>query len=158
MFDLNETIPQKVFVAAKKRIEEQLLWFLEHLKDLDSISSLKVKLSADGTNVGGNFKIVNFTFTILNEGDRAKASSGNYTLGLSKLPYIRLEEPFKYLLEQIKDFTQLEFKNRKFDVKFYFCSDWKLTATALGLNAATSGPRLERTDSRTTNEYNWKKN
>lgn len=95
MFDLNETIPQNVFVAAKKRIEEQLLWFLEDLEDLDSISSQKVKLSADSTNVGGNFKIVNFTFTILNEGDRAKAASGNYTLGSSKLTLQRARRTFQ---------------------------------------------------------------
>ncbi|RNA33906.1 hypothetical protein BpHYR1_024178 [Brachionus plicatilis] len=121
-FNLRLPTLYRVFVAAKKRNEEQLLWFLEHLKDLDSISSLKVKLSADGTNA-----------------IELKHRVAITPLAYRYSHYNRLKEPFKYLLEQIKDFSQLEFKNRKFDVKFYFCSDWKLTATALGLNAAKSG-------------------
>ncbi|RMZ97560.1 hypothetical protein BpHYR1_039871 [Brachionus plicatilis] len=48
-------------------------------------TSFKVKLSADGTNVGRNIKLINFTFTVLNECDKAKTSKGNYTIGMAQL-------------------------------------------------------------------------
>lgn len=38
---------------------------------------VRVKLSGDGTGIGKRLHVVNFTFTLLNEGDAAYSSEGN---------------------------------------------------------------------------------
>jgi hypothetical protein len=45
-------------------------------------SFIKIKFSADGKFVSRKVKLINITFTIINEGDKAKTASGNYTLGI----------------------------------------------------------------------------
>jgi hypothetical protein len=48
-------------------------------------SIIKIKFSADGKFVSRKVKLINITFTIINEGDKAKTASGNYTFGIFKL-------------------------------------------------------------------------
>lgn len=101
---------------------------------------MNVKIAADGTNIGRDLSIINFTFTVLNESKKAKTAVGNYTLGISKLneDYDGLEEPIKYIINNIKDLKKFEFKGNNYEVKFFFCSDWKFTSIVLCLYAATS--------------------
>jgi hypothetical protein len=41
-----------------------------------------IKLSADGTNITkSSLKLLNFTFTLINDEKNAKAAAGNYILG-----------------------------------------------------------------------------
>ena len=51
--------------------------------------TLRVKLSGDGTNVGKRLHLINFTFTLLDEGSSAQSSQGNHILAV-------LKEPEKY--------------------------------------------------------------
>ena len=56
---------------------------INNLNDKDIFNDYKIhiKICADGTNIGRNLKLLNLTFTILNEGDAAKQATGNYTIG-----------------------------------------------------------------------------
>ena len=47
-------------------------------------TKIKVKISGDGTNIGKRLKIVNVTYTILNERDIAITEKGNYILAIIK--------------------------------------------------------------------------
>ena len=47
---------------------------------------VSVKLSGDGTRIGKRLHIVNFTFTLLNEGDAAYSSEENHPLAIFKDP------------------------------------------------------------------------
>jgi hypothetical protein len=54
------------------------------LKDgtnLISKKKIQLKLGGDGTNLGRVKKLLNFNFTVLNEGNRCKTAAGNYSIG-----------------------------------------------------------------------------
>ena len=51
---------------------------------LDKVTTTKVKLSGDGTNIGKRLKLENVTYTILNEKDAAVNEKGNYVLAIIK--------------------------------------------------------------------------
>ncbi|CAF1112170.1 unnamed protein product [Brachionus calyciflorus] len=128
------------FIDCKFRIKCQLESFLKS-QDLDTFRGpLRVKISLDGTNVGRNLKLINFTFTILNESDKAKTASGNYTLGIANLneDYDELKEPMLYLSSEIESLKELTFSYKVFQIEYFFCSDWKTSAVVLGLYAASS--------------------
>lgn len=108
-FSLVYSVSNSVFIEPRQRIINRLLSFLKD--NLLEERILKVKISADGTNISRSLSIINFTFTILNESKKAKKASGNYTLGITKLneDYIGLEEPIKYLINSISGLNQIEF-------------------------------------------------
>lgn len=63
--------------------------------DLKENTIIKVKLSGDGTQIAKRLKIVNFTYTMLNEKDLAMGEKGNYILAKIKtteLSYENLQE------------------------------------------------------------------
>ncbi|CAF1136527.1 unnamed protein product [Brachionus calyciflorus] len=67
-FDLNVNVRNSRFVNIKSRIAGQLNAFLSNLEEeFDDNIPLRIKLSADGTNIGRNLKLINYTFTLLNE-------------------------------------------------------------------------------------------
>ena len=84
-FCLIDTIPNSSFVNIKTRIGSKLKAFLNGLESADYYDTpLRDKLSAVYTNIGRNLKLINFTFTILDESAKAKTSSSNYALGIAK--------------------------------------------------------------------------
>ena len=61
-------------------------------------TKIKVKISGDGTNIGKRLKIVNVTYTILNERDIAITERGNYILAI-----IKTTESYDNLKASIED-------------------------------------------------------
>ena len=47
-------------------------------------TTIKIKLTGDGTRIARGFNIVNFAFTILDEQNKAHSVSGNYTIAILK--------------------------------------------------------------------------
>ncbi len=104
-------------------------------------NTIHVKLSADGTNIGRNLKLLNFTFTILNEGAKAKRATGNYTLGIYEIEneqHGSLSECFKELIDEFERLTEIEVCGRKLKLVYYYGADWKMLAIILGLQGANS--------------------
>ncbi len=102
---------------------------------------IHVKLSADGTNIGRSLKLLNFTFTILNEGDKARKAQGNYTIGIYEIEnenHESLKESFAEIIKEMEDLNELEVKTRKVKIVFYYGADWKNLALILGLQGANS--------------------
>ncbi len=62
---------------------------------------VNVKLSGDGTNIGKRLHVINFIFTLLEEGPLAYSSEGNHTLTIIKdeVKY----EPLRDALEDIRN-------------------------------------------------------
>ena len=48
-------------------------------------SPIKVKLTGDGTQIARGFSVVNFAFTILEEGQNACSAKGNHTIAILKV-------------------------------------------------------------------------
>ncbi len=63
-------------------------------------STIKVKLTGDGTRIARGLSVVNIAFTILEEGQQA--CSGNHTLKVSE-NYDDLADALEDILEEAKD-------------------------------------------------------
>ncbi|RNA25355.1 hypothetical protein BpHYR1_016151 [Brachionus plicatilis] len=105
-FSLVYSVSKSVFIEPKQRIKDQL-FKNENCED----RLLNVKIAADGTNIDRDL--------ILNESKKAKTAVGNYTLGISKLneDYDGLEEPIKYIINNIKDLKKFEFKGNNYEIQ-----------------------------------------
>lgn len=102
---------------------------------------VKIKLSADGTNIARNVKYINFGFSIINEGKKAAGINGQYTLGIFKVDnedYESTKNWMSAIWNLLKNFNFLNFQERRYTIKYYFCADWKMAANVLGLYAASS--------------------
>ena len=62
-----------------------------------STKELNVKLAGDGTNIGKRLHVINFTFTLLDEGSLAHSCDGNHTLAIFKEP-----EKYEYLRDALR--------------------------------------------------------
>lgn len=101
-----------------------------------------VKLSGDSCNIGIARKPMNFTFTVTNEGAKAKTASGNYTLGIFDVEsenYSELKNCLTNLLEDINNIQSIKITNEEteakktYKLKYSFVSDMKFAGLMLGL-------------------------
>lgn len=72
--------------SLEDRLQDRLTHLISNTPDYADFKLKKivrVKLSRDGTFVEKLLHVVNFTFTILDEGRRAHSSDGNYCLAIS---------------------------------------------------------------------------
>lgn len=93
---------QKV-VDENKRLTQNLDKAKTKVQKLHQVQNfskkVRVKLSGDGTNIGKRLHVINFTFTLLDEGSVAYGYEGNHTLAVLKEP-----ENYKSLAKDSKIF------------------------------------------------------
>ena len=102
--------------------------------------TLRVKLSGDGTNIGKHLHVINFTFTLLEEGTLAHSPEGNHPLAV-----IRESENYENLLSALEDIRQevetlhtIEVDGDIYNITYYLGGDWKFLAICTGIDCATS--------------------
>ena len=107
------------------------------LEQSASISTLKVKLSADGTRVGRNINLVNFTAQLIAQGVQQSVNNVK-TLGLSESneEYENIKQSIGFISSAINDLPTIQFSNKDIPIRFIFVADWKLVAIVTGLYAA----------------------
>ena len=67
--------------SLESRLKERVSHLLQEGK-IKSGDTLQVKLSGDGTKVCRKLNVINFTFTLLNEGEIAMSPKGNHTIAI----------------------------------------------------------------------------
>lgn len=85
--------------------------------------------------------MLNFTFTIINEGPKAKTATGNYTLGIYEIENENHESVsacFKELIDEIRELNQITVYNKTLKVVYYLSGDWKMLAHSIGIQSANS--------------------
>ena len=65
-----------------------------------------MRLSSDGTKIGKNLHVINFTFTLPDE-DQSLSAAGNHTIAIMKIPE-KYEELFLGLSDIIHEVEQLD--------------------------------------------------
>ena len=102
--------------------------------------TLRVKLSGDGTNVGKRLHLINFTFTLLDEGSSAHSSQGNHILAVLKEPekYDTIKNGLADIRKEVEDLKTVEHNNMQFTVTYYLGGDLKFLAIVTGIDSATS--------------------
>ena len=113
-------------------------------------------MSGDGTSSGKRLKVVNFTYTILNEKENAMSEKGNYVLAIikTKETYDNLKESLSDIKTEMAQLNEVEVDNVKYKIEYFIGGDWKFLACICGLGAANQDytciwckcPREERYD------------
>ena len=95
---------------------------------------VRIKLSGDGTYIGKRLHVVNFTFTILDEGRRAFSVEGNYCLAIiqAEESYEGMKTALADICEEVERLHSIEVDKQKFDIVFYLGGDWKFLAMVTG--------------------------
>lgn len=138
-----------VFMSAEHKLRFRLEQFFKRkykfgINDPDTKFKdpiIHVKLGADGTNIGRNLKLLNFTFTLINEGAKSKGASGNYTLGIFEIEsenYASVTECFKELIEEIANLNTIIVDDKELKIVYYYAGDWKMLANSLGIQGANA--------------------
>ena len=109
--------------------------------DLKNSEELKFKFSADGKIVSRKVKLINLTFTIINEKGKAKTAKGNYTIGIFRMNdenYDEILACFENVSDQIDSLEEVIYENKRYKITKYFGGDLKILAIMCGINAANS--------------------
>ena len=119
--------------------------------------SVRVKLTGDGTNIGKHLHVVNFAFTILDEGDLAYSAAGNHCIAIFKESesYDSLKLCLQDIIRDVEKLTKIIVGDIEFELVYYLGGDWKFLAMITGIDSATSTysciwckcPAIERHDS-----------
>ena len=98
------------------------------------MGTVRVKLSGDGTNIGKRLHVVNFGFTLLDEGCKAWSCEGNHCLAIIKQPekYEAMKNALGDVIDQVERLKFVTVNEQKYNVKFYLGGDWKFLAMATG--------------------------
>ena len=127
------------FIDPKQEIENKTKEFIKSSNCQDKI--IKIKISADGTILSRNIKIINLVFSIINEKKKAATATGTYLLGI--FPYkkesnFEINQWLPTIWDQLKDLKNVKVEELFYDIKFYFSADYKMMLNILGMKSANS--------------------
>lgn len=101
--------------------------------------------------------VVNFAFTLLEEGDKAYGASGNHCIAIFKESesYSSMKLCLQDIAKDVKELESITIGSHRFDIEYFLGGDWKFLAMVTGIDSATSThaciwykcPALERYDS-----------
>ena len=102
-------------------------------------TTIKVKLTGDGTRIARGYSIVNFAFTILEDG-RAQSALGNHVIAILKIEenYEKLLAGLQDICEEAKDIEVISIKEKVYTVIWFLGGDWKFLSTVCGLDSANA--------------------
>ena len=101
---------------------------------------MRVKLTGDGTKIGKHLHVVNFGFTLLDEGDKAYSPAGNHCLAIFKEPesYQSLKNCLEDIISEVNALSTIKVNGVTFEIVYYLGGDWKFLAIATGIDSASS--------------------
>lgn len=99
---------------------------------------IRVKISGDGTCIGKRLKLVNITFTVLNEKEAAMSEKDNYVLAILKTTesYDNLKESLSDLTAEMTKLSKVKVGGKHYNIEYFLGGDWKFLACVCGLGAA----------------------
>ena len=133
--------------GVQQSLEDRLRLHITHLhkvapKDAQfrTQKKIRVKLSGDGTNIGKHLRVINFTFTLLDEGSKAHSSDGNHVLAIlrEEESYGSLQRGLEDIRNEVERLTSIEVDGITYDLEYYLGGDWKFLAIVMGIDSARS--------------------
>lgn len=95
---------------------------------------IRVKLSGDGTKIGNRLHVINFTYVLLDEGDKAYSYEGNHSLAIFREPenYEALQRALEDVICEVDHLTSIEVDGTKYSIEYFLGGDWKFLAIVTG--------------------------
>ena len=125
--------------SLKSRLIVRIMVLLKENK-IKSGETVQVKLTGDGTKICRKLNLINFCFTLLNEGDIAKSPRGNHTIAIinSTEKYEDLKIALSDIRSEVQSLTSIKCDGMDFPIEYFLCSDLKFLAVICGIDSATS--------------------
>ena len=103
-------------------------------------TTLKVKLTGDGTFIGKHIHVVNIAFTLLNEGNCAMSANGNHTIAVLKVKedYENIKSELSDIINEVENLKFIVFNGIHYYIDWYLGGDWKFLAMVCGIGNAIS--------------------
>lgn len=127
------------YTGVQQSLKSRLLCRLKHLQ-LTAGEIIQVKLTGDGTYIAKNIHVVNFAFTLLNEGQAASSVFGNHSLSIIEIPedYDSLSSALADIVQEASELQSIEVYGREHRIQYFLGGDMKFLAIAVGIEAANS--------------------
>jgi hypothetical protein len=133
-----ETNTMGSYVSPKEKIEYYIRYFRESLRFRNN--HVNIRLAGDGTEVGSNFSVLNFTFGFIDQIKTApqlnpNSVTGNFALGtfyIKKEDHNELKTALKELLDELKTLKTIEVDGTEYTIEFWLGGDLKFLALVLG--------------------------
>jgi hypothetical protein len=139
LFTLNRT-----YYGVSNEIIPKLKICLKPIVDCLKImptETIKLRLAGDGTQVGTVKKILNFTFTCLNDKKNCVGPMGNFTIGIWEIAdenHEYLKQCLETIIHEFENLASIEINHLTYPIKVYFGGDMKFLLNVYGLGAANS--------------------
>ena len=90
-----------------------------------------MKLSGDGTCIGNRLHVVNFTYTMLNEGNIGMTESGNYVLAIIKTKenFDSIRVSLGHLKDEMENLKKITVNDKNYEIEYFLGNDSKFLAT-----------------------------
>ena len=128
--------------SIKERIEHRIKYLIQQnsLVGKPAPSTIRIKLTGDGTQIGRGLKVVNIAFTVIDEGERANSVLGNYTIAILKVEenYEQLAAGLQDIISDAKDCNAIVIDGQQYNIEYYLGGDLKFLAIVCGLEAANA--------------------
>ena len=101
--------------------------------------TIRVKITGDGTKIGKHLHVVNFAFTVLDEGEKAYSASGNHCIAIIKEPesYVSLKPALEDIINEVQTLKTILINDNTYSIKYYLGGDWKFLAMVTGIDSTS---------------------
>ena len=102
--------------------------------------TVHVKLTCDGTRLGKHLHVVNFAFTILDEGSKAHGPTGNHCIAIFKEEesYVAMRKCLVDIVKEAEELNTITVCDRELRICYYLGGDWKFLVMITGIDLDTS--------------------
>ena len=123
--------------SLRVRIAYHIKSLLEKTKENTYYQS---EIDGDGTRIARGLNIVNFAFTILEEGAKAQSVTGNHAIAIMKVSelYDELISGLKDICQEARNLDVITIDQKIYKITFFLGGDWKFLATVNGLESANA--------------------
>ncbi len=136
------------YVSPKEKIEYYLRYFKDDIRIRNNL--VNIRLAGDGTQVGSNLSVLNFTFGFLDKMKRQDSDedeltsklnpnnvTGNFSLGtfiIKREDYNELKIALTEVLDELKLLKKIVVDGIEYKIEFWLGGDLKFLALILGKN------------------------
>lgn len=125
--------------GVQQSLQSRLLVRLRNL--MDPNETIQIKLSGDGTGIAKHINVINFTFTLINEGKVASTARGNHTLAILLVPerYDSLSGALVDIAEEARRLQSITCNGASHPIEYFLGGDMKFLSLVRGIDAVNAG-------------------
>ena len=128
--------------SIKERIKQRIKCLVKQneREGKSTPSTIRIKLTGDGTQIGRGLNVVNIAFTIIDEGEKVYSVLGNYSLAILKIgeKYEELAAGLQDIIAEAENCEVVNVDDKVYNIEFYLGGDLKFLAIVCGIDAANA--------------------